>query len=251
LIQIGHWIRTELPSLVARELQIESENLVKSLLRETNHSLSILDVMPIPEIVGRLFLQQESPRPVQSKKKNAQRANSAHLAAERLRNSSLGAQSDSCSILKQHPKHVKRVLEQLLRHQYAQYHLIPAAVSANDLIALSDPLEDLVARGCDLGLVALLSRVAAIPTTLVDHLCSGLTPEKFERWLERNPMWESAVSFHYSTMCCPIGLLRSPEIEFLVQRFAQQFVRVGVEDYPETLSEEIFGQIERAGEDPK
>jgi hypothetical protein len=45
------------------------------------------------------------------------------------------------------------------------------------------------------------------------------------------------LSFVYDPICMTTGVLRSPDIEHLGQHFANLFVRIGVDDYEDTIIE--------------
>jgi hypothetical protein len=83
------------------------------------------------------------------------------------------------------------------------------------------------------GHVVLLRQMKTMSCRLIQRITNGLSGEDVQDDLEA----KTQLTFTKDPICMITGVLRSPDIEHLVQQFAILFERIGLEDYQDTTIE--------------
>jgi hypothetical protein len=95
------------------------------------------------------------------------------------------------------------------------------------------------------GYVALLREVHHMPTTLARKIAKGLPADDYKQLCESSGIDSSKLDFTLIDFAMPIGMIRSPELEHLMQAFALLFTRIGISEpdlsYIENLCMEHLG----------
>ncbi|WP_156115946.1 hypothetical protein [Bosea sp. UNC402CLCol] len=95
--------------------------------------------------------------------------------------------------------------------------------------------------GDSTGYVILLREVQSIPRTLAQLIASGLDRD------EASSMpYHRMISFDHAPFAMPIGELKSPAVEHVLQTFSTLFGRIGLDDPPKSYVEEMCTRRPRA-----
>lgn len=130
-------------------------------------------------------------------------------------------------ILRRHPKIATQILRELMKHQLAGFYFLEHCAYATP--------ED------SSGHVVLLRDIRLIPSRLGASIPLGYTiPLSFEKEGHLEP----------GGFAMPVGVLRSPDIEHLLQAFAAQFTRVGIDDIDPVFQSELIYALLPTGDTP-
>jgi hypothetical protein len=123
------------------------------------------------------------------------------------------------------PRIVDGVLNELVYQRLNGYYFLPS-VSVHE---------------GDAGFVVLLREIQHMPRRLASAILKGISRQEFEQILADYPELIGRLAIKGDDAALPIGILRSPNIEHLMQCFSMLFGRVGIpdpsEDYVNKLLE--------------
>ena len=112
------------------------------------------------------------------------------------------------------------LLVECLQQRLAGYYFLPT-------------IECSTAAG-NAGYVVLLREVRHLPRVLAESIASGLDLEGYERLCANDKNCIGKLRIGPNDFTMPLGVLRSPEIEHLMQEFSLLFGRIGVDDLDPT-----------------
>jgi hypothetical protein len=130
-------------------------------------------------------------------------------------------------ICRKHPKITTQTLRELMKHQLAGFYFLEHCAYA----ASEKPT----------GHVVLLRDIRLIPSRLGTYIPHGYSIPldlKDEGHLEPGGF------------SMPVGVLRSPDIEHLLQAFAAQFTRIGIDDIDPAFQSELIQALLPTGDTP-
>jgi len=88
--------------------------------------------------------------------------------------------------------------------------------------------------------VALLREIRFIPIALADKICGGFDIAEYNEIVTLHKCDPNSLSLiSEDCFCESVGTVRSPEIEFIMQRATSLFSRIGVEDLPAEVVERL------------
>jgi len=88
-----------------------------------------------------------------------------------------------------------------------------------------------------IGYAVLLRRMRTVPTDLIEEINDGIEAEGGDAY-NRDPL-----SIPQGSLCMFTGVLRSPDLEHLLQNFTTLYTRIGLEDQKPEISENIIQVI--------
>lgn len=91
-----------------------------------------------------------------------------------------------------------------------------------------------------IGYVVLLRQVRHISRDLASCVGRGLTADEFTLGYGDKPEFVGSLSFRHEEFAMPIGALRSPHIEHLMQVFSSLFSRIGLPDLEEAYTNNLW-----------
>ena len=106
----------------------------------------------------------------------------------------------------------RTVVKELIHHKHAGYYFLPRIEAGSE----------------DSGFIALLREVNHLPRELARLIAIGMDASNSN--LSSNPHWLTYVDFTASDFAMPIGEIKSPEVEHLLQTFSHLFGRIGLPD---------------------
>lgn len=90
------------------------------------------------------------------------------------------------------------------------------------------------------GYVALLREVKHIPRELALAIASGLDADAYLALQQQQPECAGRLAVGKDDFSLPLGILRSPDIEHLMQEFSWLFGRIGIEDLDPIDARSLF-----------
>lgn len=214
LISFRAWLFRDGLRLLASRILAASRGAMRSALREAGLAESMLDTIS-PEVV-RAHLAGLTQKAERSAAKRYADAEAQKGMAEAALRATPGTKP-AADLFDAQPKEYQRMLQDLLSNGVSDYHFIDR----------SEPDE-----GCD-GYVALLREIRYLPVALAGELKDGIDFKRFEDLCVEQPRYSDKLNIsndeHYAM---PVGLLKSPFIEFFMQRFTSLYSRIGVTDFP-------------------
>lgn len=212
VVSLSDWIFKDGADITLRRVIDDAEHTLENLLEDSELSLSLLRTTSTEEIIEKLL------RPLAAKDRKVETRIKKFQAAQTLINKAEAALSDGRKdvvrdILKQSPKILDRVVKDLSENKIMGHYLLRG-------------MPNLTGEECNH--VALLREVHHIPNSIAQRIILGIS--KVE-WL--NDLAGLACCPIFLTdddYCMPVGKLRSPRMEHLMQSWTLLFSRIGVDD---------------------
>lgn len=108
------------------------------------------------------------------------------------------------------------MIDDLVRHKLPGYYFLERVDADSD----------------DRGYVVLLREIQAIPRELTLLILDGLDKKAFDHACDKFPEYRGTLQFGTIDIAMPLGVLKSPNVEHLLQTFAMLFGRIGLTDSP-------------------
>lgn len=213
LVPLRNWLQYHYSAILIARLEKELRGRLAGTLKAANKSASVLRGSDPKRILDLLL------RPDTSKagRGHADRFEAALDALDQLQSVAPPlTTAQLVTVTDAHQRPAERLLGELTRHALAGFHYI----ESTHLAEVSE------------GWVVLLGEVQSLPGAIVQLLRNGLHGDSYVDLCEEHPSLNGTLRMTRHSFAQPVARIRSPDIEHLVQRFANQFVRVGVEDYP-------------------
>ncbi len=215
IVEFSDWIlQDHREILVSRARSINQGKLI-GLLREAKLSPDILEVEPI-EIAASL---------IPSVGKNVKRVSDFLADNNLIRSMESRLEINTEDLPGWIQKESSKIIEECIRHKLAGYYFLPHVESNAKESS---------------GFVVLLREIRHVPRRIAEQIASGLEAHNCP------PDGEASLSFSQGRdIAFPVGQLRSPEIEHLLQTLALNFTRIGVQDPDPLLLRRL--QIDHTG----
>ncbi len=135
------------------------------------------------------------------------------------------------NVLKKNGKMCSSLMKELREHRLSDFHYLPRVISDQQ----------------PTGYVANLREVRNISSLTARLVENGLEPSEFGASSKVGRAVRSDLDFSHPdhTFAMPISQIKSPEIEFVLQRFSNLFGRIGVTDFNRDEIEMSEGILER------
>jgi hypothetical protein len=214
VIPYKHWMSRDGVGIVASRALANSTGEIKKSIKSAGLAESIFDTLSEESIV-KLIEEDISKagkarvKKIQDNFSTIQRAKEIILACDEK---SAGIFLDENSGL------YKALVKDLLGNAVADFHY----------------LEEIEFEGKTDGFVASLREIRLMPSTAAIRILNGLTKADFDR------LGVSGLHFRSDDdYAMPVGLLKSPYIEFLMQRITNLFARIGVTDASQSRAKSL------------
>jgi hypothetical protein len=109
-------------------------------------------------------------------------------------------------------------------------------------------LSSIALEGSNLGYVVLLREVRHMPRELAASVAGGISEDDYRVARNGRPHFADRLSFVKETFAMPVGLLKSPHVEHLIQVFSTLFSRIGLPDPDPTYIENAWRRLPSVGE---
>lgn len=213
VVALDDWLHRDGKQILARKLKADSLGGLANLLKECGYSTSILETESPEVIVAQLFPPKATDKKIAAARKKAEPILAKFTLAQRAEQSS--PRDRVCvEIRTNHLKVVSGMIDDLVRHKLPGYYFLDC-VDVN---------------GDDRGYVVLAREIQAIPRELTQLILDGLDAHGFASACEKCPEYTGRLQFGNATIAMPLALLKSPNVEHLLQTFAMLFSRIGIAD---------------------
>jgi hypothetical protein len=229
VVTLDDWLRRDGRLTVSQRFMKETLGKIKSALTESGYSLSILETESPVSLLDSLFAGGNA------------RADKARLRFEALCarydlaavGNSNDAPSDICGRIAKFAPHLRDSLINELAHQKlaGQYFL-----------------NQLEPDGDDLGHVALLREIQALPRPVAYAIADGLDANRFAEMCSVEPRLEGRLRIETDGLALPLSIVKSPNVEHLMQSFSLLFSRIGIPDPDESYLETLWTRQPSLGE---
>lgn len=225
LIGFRDWLFHDGLRLLASRTIADSRGKMKSALRDAGLSDTMIDTLASNTIREHLFgLTEKAER---SAAKRYSDAEAQKETAEMALLASRGAKA-AADLFDAQPKEYQKMLGELLSNGVSDYHFV----------ACSEPGEE-----CE-GYVALLREIRYLPVALAGELMRGIDHQRFAALCHDQPRYIDKLTIvDEEQYAMPVGLVRSPFIELLMQRFTNLYARIGVTDFSPDLMKSLRGIV--------
>jgi hypothetical protein len=220
VVSLDDWLHRDGRAILAQRLNAEALGGLRSVLRDSGFSPRVLETEN-PELIFReLFPDEAIEKPIINGRKRAKELLKRYALSVAAAESSPHDRL-TLKIMSDYPKQVDALIEELVRQDLSGYYF----------------LEQADAHGGDCGFVILVREIHAIPQRLAKLITDGLDCPTFAAMCGEVPGFVGRLQMSADDVAMPVGILRSPNIEHLMQSFALLFSRIGLDDpAPEYIS---------------
>jgi hypothetical protein len=213
VVALDDWLHRDGKQILAQRLRADSMGGLANLLKECGYSTSILETESPEVIATRLFPPDSIDKKIAAVRKKAEAILAKFALAQRAEQSS--PKDRVCvEIRTNYLKLVSGMLDDLVRHKLQGYYFLDC-VDVN---------------GDDRGYVVLVREIQAMPRELTQLILDGLDAHGFGFACEKFPEFRGRLQFGNATFAMPLAILKSPNVEHLLQTFAMLFSRIGLAD---------------------
>ena len=223
VVRFSDWCRRDGARILASRTSRAVRGEMRSLLQSLGEAPSVLEKVDPRRLLEPLFPRSDQKR----RKARAQFENLSERLAISLEVLEHGGGSAVACLWERETREGHKIVRELMSNSLAEYHVLPRV----------DPYERAE------GYVALLREIRHIPRSLAQLVCRGIDRELFDIFCGTAQMTASGLQIMDDDFAFPVGLLRSPEIEFLMQRLTLLFSRIGVEDMSDLQMESLISQV--------
>jgi hypothetical protein len=221
IVSIDDWMLIDGYNIFLQRLISEYLGKLKSVLRDANLSTTLLETINLDDISK--FLNQQTGK---TSKALAKRFDDAlHLYKQY---NTLSAETPKLaqikSVIKDNKKQAQLLIKELLDNKLADYHYIDRCQFDEECA----------------GYVAIMREIHSIPQLLFGHILLGLDKSQFNEFVRNNGEYRYKMSFKFEDIALPLGTVKSPFIEHIMQRFTMLYARIGVKDHAHDAIGTIF-----------
>lgn len=204
VVKFADWSSRALVQLAAKRARNEAHAaLAGQLLKKLGVTPQLINTFPWKEIIEREF------------RVNEHEALLSKLLQIETMDRAISLDGSFCpfsaSIHSTAKKHCEKIITDLIQQKLSDYYFL------NEVDVYSKSQH---------GYVVLLRHIHTISMQDAKLLCAGLTLEK----LDEKSTLSRRLTFSHQPICMITGVLRSPDIEHLMQQFSSLFIRIGLED---------------------
>ena len=211
VVRLDDWLHRDGRIIIADRLTAETLGQLRNTLRETNYSVSILESESPRSVLTTLF-------PASDKKSAKARCKFEELCRryELAERGILSAPGDSVCLRMAEvaPKLKDAVLTELVHQRLAGYYFL-------------DRVEP---DGEDTGHVVLLREIQAMPRAVAEWVSEGIDAKQFAEICKTLPRVRACLRVGPDDLAMAVGVVRSPNLEHLMQSFSMLFGRIGIAD---------------------
>ena len=214
VVKINDWLHRDFIHISCSRLIEEQLGIIRNCLEQNGFSLSILITQKPKDIFNILFLNNKSDKKIA---KSIPQLEKSIKRLELLENliKLKPHLVDIIPLFSEFTKFCYRLIEDLIFNKISGYYF---------LNSLKPEYID------DFGYVVLLRQIRHLPIYLAHAITHGFDLTDYHLICKKHPECYGLLDISKDNFAMPIGLVRSPEIEHLMQNFSLLFSRIGVED---------------------
>lgn len=213
VVRLVDWLHRDFQEIVCNRARKDIDAKLRRLLEQHEFSPNVVDTEPPERIMEALFPSTATTKRQKDGRKALElivRKHKAIETAQRVPQSETATEE----LIQCFGDLARGVLRECMHQSLAGYYFLPSIT----------PIED---RD---GFVVLLREVRHMPRVLAGMMANGLGRDKYASICAEQSDNIGRLSFRQDDFAQPIGRIRSPEIEHLMQMFALLFTRIGVTD---------------------
>jgi hypothetical protein len=210
VVRFADWVHRGMSYLLAKRLRGSLASVIEKALTNKGVSTLVRNTFPLRDILAKETKGKDQ-------KTLLQKCDQLDLVDTIV---SLGGAfyPHTTALMQIESKQCDNIVGDLVQHKLGEYYFLDAA-----------DIYDTSAEGY----VVLLRHMRTMSCRLSLRIVEGLSAEE----AKTDPEAVSQLCFSHDPICMITGVLRSPDIEHLAQQFANLFVRIGLEDYADTIVE--------------
>ncbi len=213
VVALDDWLHRDGKQILARKLRSDSLGALENLLKKYGYSTSIIETESPEVIVTQLFPLDSTDKKISAARKDAEPILAKFVLAQRAEQSA--PQDHVCAEIRtNYPKLVSGMLDDIVHHKLSGYYF----------------LDCVDVYGDDHGYVVLIREIQTMPRELAQLILDGIDAQGFTSACEKCPEYKGRLQFGGINYAMPLAILKSPNIEHLLQTFAMLFSRIGIAD---------------------
>lgn len=211
VVRFEDWLWRDGARIICGRTERSAKEDMERALNNAGFSPSILSTQSPSHIYGVLFANATGKVKDQSKPfKNA----AARMTVAEACSKAKYGRAETAKLFAQETSGTKRLAKELCQNAVAEAYYLKAVRPGQDC----------------LGYVVLLREIQHVPRALAMAILKGLDNEGYEELGEEQPRVLGRLNIPKDDLALPVGMIPSPFIEHLLQRWALLFSRIGVED---------------------
>lgn len=218
VVNLVDFIEREFKYILISRLQSDCVNTIKNILKSIGESQNIVSVFSLDSVEKNIL-------PLIPKMKDKEKIVGV---IDKIKLSKIDYECKlSCAeVFAKYKQEAIQLLKELVSHKLSGYYYLEKIyqkeLSCHHIVLLREPLN--------------------IPKEIAKKIPSGLCSQDVLAFNGKQNMSVN-ISIAENDLCMPYGVLKSPFLEHLMQRFSEQFSRVGVEDSPADISDKIYNYV--------
>lgn len=213
VVSLDDWMHRDGKMILAERLEAEALGGLKAVLKDSGYNPAVLDTEKPDFLVAHFFPVSATGKAKVAARKRATDQLQRYELAQRAKQS-LPQERICHEVAATYQKYVTSLIDDLVRHKLGGYYF----------------LEQVDVNGDDRGFVVLVREIQAIPRKLAQLIVDGLDRQTFSAICAASPEFRGRLQISSEDLAMPVGIVRSPNIEHLMQSFALLFGRIGIAD---------------------
>jgi hypothetical protein len=234
VVALDDWLHRDGRMILAERLEAEALGGLKAVLRDSGYNPAVLDTEKPDFLVAHFFPVTATEKAKIAARKRATDQLQRYELAQRAKQS-LPQERICLEVAATHQKYVTSLIDELVRHKLGGYYF----------------LEQVDVNGDDRGFVVLVREIQAIPRKLAQLIVDGLDRQAFAAICAASPEFRGRLQISSEQLAMPVGMVKSPNIEHLMQSFALLFGRIGIADLTNDYISSLWARQPSVTEVPK
>lgn len=213
VVTLDDWLHRDGRIILAERLSADASGALRTLLKDIGYSPVVLETESLEFVVDKFFPDSAVEKSAIAARKRATELVQRYVFAQEAARST----PEDRILLKfalSYPKLLAKLIDELVRQQLGGYYFI----------------EQVDVNGEDRGFVVLVREIQVIPKKLAHLIMDGLDSHMFSTLCQTVPEFKGRLQIKANDVSMPVGIVRSPNVEHLMQSFALLFSRIGVVD---------------------
>ncbi|TDW69015.1 hypothetical protein EDF57_101909 [Novosphingobium sp. PhB55] len=234
LVPVESWIAKDGLEIVAKRAAANEMGSMKKAIADAGMDDVIIELISFDEILREL--KKGTSKPEKSIAARFEKALTSYNLAKHIINQENRLLKSSLEYLSSNDGIYKSVIKELINNGIAEFHYIQKSYSGEETR----------------GYVALMREIRFISSSLGKKIAIGLDVNEFDAEKDSYAPGLNHVRFSKDQdFAMPLSCISSPLIELVMQRFANLFSRIGVEDIPKEWIVEAHSWVKVMQEDTK
>lgn len=233
VVKLKDWLDRDLRIIACQRSRKDLDGAVRSELKSSGYSPTVLATEPLRAVIDNLF-----PPELTDKKKIKAKEKLLDLAERIARVDKVEQEKSATGSWHLQDKTLaqagKSLLQECIHQKLSGYYF----------------LNSIEKDGEDSGYVVLLREVRHIPRELASRVVSGIDHAEYIEYCKSKPEAINKLNIGTAEFALPLGVVKSPEIEHLLQAFALLFSRIGISD-PDPQYIERLQDVHLPHQEPK